>query len=140
MKKKILSFIVFTFLSLDLIAKEPKLEEIIKGLNGPWSLSFVDSSRILVTEKSGNIFLININDKELSKVNHNLNVLVDGQGGLLEVLYFNKNVFVSYSENRGKGKSSTSVAKALFNENELKFQNIFRAEPPINSGYHFGSR
>ena len=61
MKKKILSFIVFTFLSLDLIAKEPKLEEIIKGLNGPWSLSFVDSSRILVTEKSGNIFLININ-------------------------------------------------------------------------------
>ena len=140
MKKKILSFIVFTFLSLDLIAKEPKLEEIIKGLNGPWSLSFVDSSRILVTEKSGNIFLIDINDKELSKVNHNLNVLVDGQGGLLEVLYFNKNVFVSYSENRGKGKSSTSVAKALFNENELKFQNIFRAEPPINSGYHFGSR
>ena len=105
MKKKILSFIVFTFISLDLIAKEPKLEEIIKGLNGPWSLSFVDSSRILVTEKSGNIFLIDINDKELSKVNHNLNVLVDGQGGLLEVLYFNKNVFVSYSENRGKGKS-----------------------------------
>ena len=43
-------------------------------------------------------------------------------------------------KNRGRGKSSTSVAKAEFNEIELNFKNIFRAEPPINSGYHFGSR
>ena len=59
---------------------------------------------------------------------------------MLEVLYSNEYVFVSYSENRGGGRSSTSVAKAKFNEKELKFKNIFRAEPPINSGYHFGSR
>ena len=39
-----------------------------------------------------------------------------------------------------KEKLSTSVAKAEFNDLELNFQNIFRAEPPINSGYHFGSR
>ena len=64
----------------------------------------------------------------------------DGQGGLLEVLYFNDQVFVSYSENLKKGYSSTSVAKAKFNKNRLDFKNIFRAEPPINSGYHFGSR
>jgi quinoprotein glucose dehydrogenase len=76
----------------------------------------------------------------LSKIDHNLDILVDGQGGLLEVLYSNEYVFVSYSENRGGGKSSTSVARAKFNEKELKFKNIFRAEPPINSGYHFGSR
>ena len=25
-------------------------------------------------------------------------------------------------------------------ENNLNFKNIFLAEPPINSGYHFGSR
>ena len=36
--------------------------------------------------------------------------------------------------------SSTSVAKANFNKKKLDFKNIFRAEPPINSGYHFGSR
>ena len=38
------------------------------------------------------------------------------------------------------GNSSTSVGVAKFNENVLNFKNIFRAEPPINSGYHFGSR
>ena len=139
--KKILSLsIILIFQFAISLTKEPKLEEVLSGLNGPWSLSFIDESSMLITEKSGNFFLADIKNKNLSEINHNLNILVDGQGGLLEVLYFNKYVFVSYSENRGKGKSSTSVARASFNEKELKFKNIFRAEPPINSGYHFGSR
>ena len=140
MKKIILFFIIFTFQIFNLFCKEPRLEEIISGLNGPWSLTFINESRVLVTEKTGNILLANVNKKNLSKIDHNLNILVDGQGGLLEVLYSNEYVFVSYSENRGGGRSSTSVAKAKFNEKKLKFKNIFRAEPPINSGYHFGSR
>ena len=140
MKKIILFFIIFIIQFSSLVSKEPKLEEILSGLKGAWSLSFVDNSKILVTEKQGNFFLANIMNKDLIKINHNLNILVDGQGGLLEVLYSNDNVFVSYSENRGKGKSSTSVARASFSDKELKFKNIFRAEPPINSGYHFGSR
>ena len=36
--------------------------------------------------------------------------------------------------------SSTSVAKAKFDNEKLDFKNIFQAQPPINSGYHFGSR
>ena len=59
---------------------------------------------------------------------------------MLEILYHNEIIFVSYSENRGNGKSSTSVASAVFDSENLQFNNIFRAEPPINSGYHFGSR
>ena len=140
MKKIIVFFIILTFQFSNLSSNEPKLEEIISGLKGPWSLTFINETRVLVTEKTGNIFLANINKKRLNKIDHNLNILVDGQGGLLEVLYSNEYVFVSYSENRGGGRSSTSVAKAKFNEKELKFKNIFRAEPPINSGYHFGSR
>ena len=140
MKKIILFFIIFTFQFSNLSSNEPKLEEIISGLKGPWSLTFINETRVLVTEKTGNIFLANINKKKLNKIDHNLNILVDGQGGLLEVLYSNEYVFVSYSENRGGGRSSTSVARAKFNEKKLKFKNIFRAEPPINSGYHFGSR
>ena len=36
--------------------------------------------------------------------------------------------------------SSTSVARGKFNIKKINFKNIFRADPPINSGYHFGSR
>ena len=84
--------------------------------------------------------MVNLKDNKIKKIKHNLDVLEDGQGGLLEILYYNETVFVSYSENRGNGKSSTSVASANFNYENLNFKNIFRAEPPINSGYHFGSR
>ena len=43
-------------------------------------------------------------------------------------------------KNRGNWKSSTSVAKGNLNNRIIEFKNIFRAEPPIDSGYHFGSR
>ena len=83
---------------------------------------------------------MNLKEKKTKKVKHNLKVLEDGQGGLLDILYKNDIIFVSYSENRSNGMSSTSVARANSNTEELVFKNIFRAEPPINSGYHFGSR
>jgi glucose/arabinose dehydrogenase len=140
MKKIISILLIYLVQFLNLSSAEPKLEEIIKGLNSPWSLSFMTDEDILITEKSGNLLKINLNNKKVDKLTHNLNILEDGQGGLLDVLFNNKEIFVSYSENRGGGKSSTSVAKALLKNNDLNFKNIFRAEPPINSGYHFGSR
>jgi aldose sugar dehydrogenase len=140
MKKIILIFLIYIIQFFNLICAEPKLEELIRGLNSPWSISFLTDNDILVTEKSGELLKINLTSKKIEKFNHNLDILVDGQGGLLEVLYKNKEIFVSYSENRGNGKSSTSVAKALLKKKELNFKNIFRAEPAINSGYHFGSR
>jgi len=140
MKKITLILSIYLIQFLNLSSDEPKLEELIKGLNNPWSLSFITNKDILVTEKSGNLLKINLSNKKIDKFTHNLNILEDGQGGLLEVLFENNEIFVSYSENRGSGKSSTSVAKASMKNNELNFKNIFRAEPPINSGYHFGSR
>ena len=59
---------------------------------------------------------------------------------MLDVLYNEQNVYVSYSENRGNWATSTSVAKGKLNQNNIEFNNIFRAEPPIDSMYHFGSR
>jgi aldose sugar dehydrogenase len=140
MKKLTLIFLIYIAQFSNLSSYEPKLEEVIKNLNNPWSLSFMTNKDILVTEKSGNLLKIDLTNNKIDKLNHNLNILEDGQGGLLEVLFNNNEIFVSYSENRGGGKSSTSVAKALVNNSDLNFKNIFRAEPPINSGYHFGSR
>ena len=139
--KIIISFLIIILIqTLNLKAEDFKLNQIISGLNSPWSLTFKNQNEILMTEKSGQILFINIKDKIIKNINHNLDILEDGQGGLLEILYHNKIIFVSYSENRGNGKSSTSVASANFDHKNLNFKNIFRAEPPINSGYHFGSR
>ena len=138
MKKLII--ILFFFSLSNLYASEIKLEKIVDSLKKPWSLSFIDQENVLITEKSGKLFTLNLIDKKISEIKHNLSVLEDGQGGLLDVLYDKEHVYISYSENRGNWKTSTSVAKGKFNNKNIEFINIFRAEPPINSGYHFGSR
>ncbi len=138
MKKLII--ILFFFSLSNLHASEIKLEKIVDSLKKPWSLSFIDQENVLITEKSGKLFTLNLIDKKISEIKHNLSVLEDGQGGLLDVLYDKEHVYISYSENRGNWKTSTSVAKGKFNSKNIEFINIFRAEPPINSGYHFGSR
>ncbi len=136
--KKII--IILFLLSSNLTAKDFKLEKIFIELDSPWSLSFIDKNYLIITEKSGNIKFASIKDKKINTIKHNLNILQHGQGGLLDILYKDNFVYVSYSENRSRGLSSTSVAKAKFSRKEMVFQNIFQAEPPINSGYHFGSR
>ena len=140
MKKIIFILILILIQTLNLKSEDFRLNQLISGLNSPWSFTFKNENEILITEKSGQILLANLKNNKIQKIKHNLDVLEDGQGGLLEILYYNETVFVSYSENRGNGKSSTSVASANFNYENLNFKNIFRAEPPINSGYHFGSR
>ena len=116
------------------------MEKIIDNLNKPWSLSFIDEKKLILTEKSGKLLLLNLKSRNITEIKHNLDILEHGQGGLLDVLYKNQEVYISYSENRGNQKSSTSVAKGKISEVNIKFKNIFRAEPPIDSGYHFGSR
>ena len=133
-------FILLTFILSNIAnAENLKLKELV-DLKDPWGSTFIDENNILVTEKSGVIKLININDKNIKIINHNLNFLEYGQGGLLDILFDNNFVYLSYSEKRGNWKTSTSIAKAKFNNKNLKFKNIFQANPAIDSGYHFGSR
>ena len=139
MKKCLLSFVFFLFFSSSSFS-EIKLTKLLDQLNSPWSLTIVEEQTYLITEKSGNLVLFNKANNTRKNIKHNLNILEDGQGGLLDVLYHQGYVYVSYSEDRGSGTSSTSAARAKFNKNELNFTNIFQANPPINSGYHFGSR
>ena len=132
--------IIYFFCFSNLFGLEVKLEKIVEGMNKPWSLSFINDTSIIYTEKKGKLFHLDLKNQIISEIKHNLSVLEDGQGGLLDVLYDNKNVYVSYSEQRKGRKTSTSVAKGKFDKNSIKFNNIFRAEPAIDSGYHFGSR
>ena len=115
------------------------LTKIIK-LDEPWGSSFINKNEIIVTEKNGKIKIVNINSKKILEVRHNLNFLNVGQGGLLDIIHQNNNLWISYAEDRGNSRTSTSIARAKLDKKELNFENIFQANPPIDSGYHFGSR
>ena len=112
----------------------------IVNLSNPWGSYFINNEEIIITEKGGKIKLINIKSKEIIEIKHNLNFLEYGQGGLLDIIYKENKLWISYTEDRGNWKTSTSIAKAKFDKKELIFENIFQANPPIDSGYHFGSR
>ena len=47
----------------------------IVNLESPWGSTFIDDNNLLITEKSGTIKLINIKNKSISVINHNLNFL-----------------------------------------------------------------
>ena len=137
--RKYFLLIFFLFFSSVSYSENYSLTKITK-LKEPWGATFISNDEIIVTEKDGKIKIVNINSKNTFEIKHNLNFLNVGQGGLLDIIYKDNNLWVSYSEDRGNGKTSTSIAKATLDKEELDFQNIFQANPPIDSGYHFGSR
>ena len=138
--KKYFSLIIFFLLfASKSYSNNLTLTEIIK-LDEPWGSSFINNDEIIISEKGGKIKIVNINSKKILEVKHNLNFLDVGQGGLLDIIYQNNNLWISYSEDRGNSKTSTSIAKAKLDKKKLNFENIFQANPPIDSGYHFGSR
>ena len=100
----------------------------------PWSLSFIDQENVVITEKSGKLLTLSLIDKKISEIKHNLSVLEVGQGGLLDVLHDKGQIYISYSENRGDWKTSTSVAKGKFNQANIEFKNqrLVSGEPCVD--------
>ena len=138
---KALFYLVFLliFSSSNSYSENYKFTKIIE-INEPWGSSFINDNEIIITEKSGKIKIVNVFSKKVTEIKHNLNFLEVGQGGLLDIIHQDGTLWISYSESRENSKTSTSIAKAQLNKQELNFKNIFQANPPIDSGYHFGSR
>ena len=138
MKKIVLIFFLIIKSTLT-FAEDYNFKKLVT-LNSPWGSAFINDEELIITEKGGKIKIINIINNKIVEINHNLNFREHGQGGLLDIIYRKNILWISYTEKRGDWKTSTSIAKAKLNKDELKFENIFQAEPPIESRYHFGSR
>ena len=123
-KKVLFLILLFFFFNSKSFSQNYDFQKLVK-LDGPWGSSFLNDNELIVTEKSGKIKIVNIKNNKVSEVEHNLNFLDYGQGGLLDILFKDKFVYISYSENRGNWKSSTSIAKAKFDKIKLDFKNIF---------------
>ena len=138
MKKIILVFFFLIKPSL-IFAENYNLKKLV-SLNSPWGSTFINNEELIITEKGGNIKIVNVVNNNLIEVDHNLNFREHGQGGLLDIIYKDNFLWISYTEKRGDWETSTSIAKAKLNKEKLIFKNIFQANPPIESRYHFGSR
>ncbi len=143
-----LAFIVLIFLTSGCLSEDPELDE--KGLeveelvelDNPWGIDFVTESEALVTEQSGELALVNVEDQSLDYFNGVPDVADVGQGGLLDVEYSDEEVFLTYSDSNGDGYA-THLGKAEIDFESLELNNfevLEVAEPFQSGGQHFGSR
>lgn len=123
-----------------------KIEKIFQGKDVIWSLEFISDSEILLTEKSGKIFKLNLGSLVKEEVKHSLPVAVYGQGGLLDIkkspdFFKTQQVFISTAIRAGSEKYTTAVYSARLNNNELQgIKKIFESNTPTDEGQHFGCR
>ena len=140
---------VHDFKKYKVVAEKLKLKEVVKGLNHPWGLTFIDEENLIVTEKNGGLLKININSKKVTKIKHKINSIpFDGsdQGGLLDVLYDNGFLYFSYShqfENTKTSKKlySTAISRGKLIDNEIKnLELLLLGKPKLSKNIHWGSR
>lgn len=114
-------------------------------LEYPWGMAFLPDGRILVTERAGNIRIVQKNGVILPPLQGVPDVFFEGQGGLLDIAIppdFSESgyVYFSYAEPE-EAKAGTAVARAILAEGELQnVEVIFRQLPKVEAPNHFGSR
>lgn len=123
---------------------------ITSGLEHPWALAFLpDRQGMLVTERPGNLRVISADGKLSAPLSGVPKVWAKGQGGLLDVVLSpdfkqDRTVYLSYAEGGGEGgKAGTAVGRGRLSDDltAIKdFKVIFRQEPKLSLGNHFGSR
>jgi glucose/arabinose dehydrogenase len=122
-----------------------RVETVATGLDHPWGFAFLPDGRIIVTERSGGVRLIDRAGKVSSPLAGAPRVAASGQGGMLDVALDpgfaqNRTVYLSFSE-PGDGGAGTAVARMQLGANALEnVQVIYRQEPKVSGGGHFGSR
>lgn len=124
-----------------------RVETVAEGLEWPWGLAFLPDGRMLLTEQPGRLRIVDRDGGISEPVAGVPEVLYEDQGGLLDVALdpdfaSNRFVYLSFAE-AGEGGASTAVARGRLNETATgleETETIFRQEPKVAGGKHFGSR
>lgn len=128
----------------------PKLQAVTvaRGLEHPWGLAFLPDGRMLVSERPGRLRLVARDGAVSAPLKGVPAVFASGQGGLLDVVLHpafatNQWVYLVYAESDPQQASlaGTAVARGkLVGEQLQGVQVLFRQQPKVAGGNHFGAR
>jgi glucose/arabinose dehydrogenase len=122
------------------------IDTLAEGLENPWGIAFLPDGRMLVTERKGEIRIIENGKLIDSKVDNVPSVFAKGQGGLLDITLHpdyasNGWIYLTYSKPGEDGTSATTLTRTKITGNAFtETEELFSALPFTNSDYHFGSR
>jgi len=125
-----------------------KVETLTDKLDRPWALDFLPDGRMLVTEREGQLRIVDKSGKISTSLKGTPAVLAEGQGGLLDIavapdFVTSRLVYLTYSEKGDKGLSGTTLARGKLSADESGLEGlqvIFQQSPKVDSNKHFGSR
>lgn len=121
-----------------------KIELVKDNLDIVWGIEFVGDS-LLVTERKGQIKMIDLKTKKVTLIDGAPQVYAKGQGGLLDIKKHpdfskNKRIYLTYSKNL-KDTKTTVLGYGILKGNKLEnFKEIFVAKGIADKRVHFGSR
>ncbi len=120
-----------------------QLELLTQQKDVVWGFDFLDSDKIIFTERGGSLRVLSLKSKLVTDLRGAPQVNASGQGGLLDIRVHpsqKSKIFLTYSEPSGKG-AATALGMATVEENNLKdFRKIFSAYEPSQETVHYGSR
>ncbi|MGI9205223.1 MAG: PQQ-dependent sugar dehydrogenase [Woeseiaceae bacterium] len=122
----------------------------ITSFDEPWAMAFLPDGRMLVTERKGNLLIVNQAGQKTRPISGVPNVDYGGQGGLGDVALhpdFAENgiIYLSYAEGGLGGTRGAAVARAVLNENDGRgnlsdVEVIWRQYPKVLGYGHYGHR
>lgn len=127
-------------------AGDVQVKTVVDSLTHPWGMAFLPDNRLLVTERAGQLRILDTDSTLSEPVEGVPDVFSTGQGGLLDVALdpdFENNqwVYLSFSEPGEDSTASTALGRGKWEEDQIKdFTVIFRQEPKVNGPNHFGGR
>lgn len=122
---------------------------VAQGLRHPWALAFLPDGRFLVSERPGQLRVIEPGGQIQPPVDGLPRVAAAGQGGLLDVVLDsdfarNRTLYFCYAEPAASGpENSTALARARLSEDLRRLEDVrvlFRQQPKVASQLHFGCR
>ena len=123
-----------------------QVQELADGLDHPWGMVFLPDGRLLVTERSGDLYMLD-QDKNLSGPIAGVpEVLARGQGGLLDIALdpdfeSNNYIYLSFAEPGPNNSASTAVGRGVWENDRINnFTTLFSQQPKLNGPNHFGGR
>ncbi len=151
MRRHAVYLIPTLFLSASVLAAPSpvKVEVLQTKLDHPWSLAFLPADQgMLITLRGGQLRHWQAGKGISDPIVGVPRVWANGQGGLLDVVLApdfaqSRRVWLSYAEVGNDGKAGTAVGYGRLTDDLSRieaFKVVFRQQPKLSTGNHFGGR
>jgi aldose sugar dehydrogenase len=120
-------------------------EEVASGIPIPWGMTFVNDSILLVSERGGMLYEVNVKAKTTIELGRIAGVTSFGQGGFMDLKThpaFASNAWVYYTYTKRAGVNyTTAVGRFKYINRRVESpEDVFVTQAVTSSGVHFGSR